>query len=110
MKIRRGFVSNSSTSSFLIYGICVEEGEEKGLIGETEDFFESFEKILEGTNLEWHAPEECGIFIGLSWDGVKDDETGKQFKERVRGELEKVFGKKIKDFELGTHSYAWREG
>ncbi|MBT6050104.1 MAG: hypothetical protein HOG49_25180 [Candidatus Scalindua sp.] len=28
MKIRNGFVSNSSTSSFHIYGICLEEGEQ----------------------------------------------------------------------------------
>jgi len=28
MKIRNGFVSNSSTSSFHIYGICLDEGDE----------------------------------------------------------------------------------
>ena len=38
---------------------------------------------------------------------VKDDETGKQFKESIEKELKSIFGDSI---ECATHKEAWRDG
>ena len=118
MKIRSGFVSNSSSSSFLMYGTYVDnekieeikqfpslkkEFEDKDL--EKYDIAEilvSLNKDLESETM----PDDEGFYIGISWDKVKDDETGKQFKNRVKEVLEKIIGK----CELGTHSEAWYNG
>jgi hypothetical protein len=138
MKIRMGFVSNSSSSSFCIYGVCLkdhnlqeiliskgvkeeylEEGsydylddwsfkyrlKDKGM--SEEDIKKECEKKLL-TGIEHHDPMgEGDIYIGRAWCDIKDDETGKQFKERIEKELKDALGEDIK---VGTHEEAWRDG
>ena len=117
MKIRNGFVSNSSSSSFCIYGTYVEGYEGyKGLyeifkndIEDADDFddYELGELIDEKTNLETHAYDQRdGMYIGKSWSSVKDDQTGKQFKEEVEAELKKIG---IED-KCETREEAWMDG
>ena len=116
MIIRNGFVSNSSTSSFLIYGVCLDDSEIKDLLGvtsdeegdEIDDVYEVLdEKLPKG--LEHYRPEyDDSYYIGASWSNVGDDETGKQFKERVENDLKSVFGDKLSGF--STLEYAWRDG
>jgi hypothetical protein len=100
MKIRRGFVSNSSSASFCIYGVCVG--------AKSWDEQEQLEELLSDTDLEIHGPEYRHTYIGRSWKRIKDNETGAQFKEGVRQVLERyeLLDKK----ELGTHQEAWRDG
>jgi hypothetical protein len=71
MKTRIGFVSNSSTTSFCIYGDEIphakaEDAEELGL----EVHYD-------------HSWFNSVCYAGLSWYNMKDDETCAQFKERV---------------------------
>jgi hypothetical protein len=106
-----GFVSNSSSSSFCIYGL--EKGEDEfakllGLSGYDEDFdgdydaeyerYEKFEealrKALEGTCLTYEFGEGYG-YVGMSWSKVGDKETGLQFKQKVEADIEKAFGQKL---------------
>jgi len=112
MKTRNGFVSNSSTSSFLIYGIVIsDDGAELGLTEEEKaDLSECFyTKIKQDKlDLETHTPEYCGTYVGRSWAGIRDDQTGAQFKEEVRNELIKLLGKH--DIKCETHEHAWRNG
>jgi len=105
MKIRNGFVSNSSSSSFCIYGASFEMGEliEKvktlGLI--TEDKIEEYEddqyelmEILDeklDLNMEFDYENEY-VWIGRPWSSIGDDETGRQFKDDVEAKIEKNFG------------------
>ncbi len=103
MKIRQGFVSNSSTSSFLIYGTTLPEG----TYGEDYEKYEEFCETAGKEGLEVHSPECCDIYIGASWSSIKDDETGKQFKARIEEALKKVLAKK--DLEFDTHELAYHD-
>ena len=117
MKIRNGFVSNSSSSSFAIYGTmisidqlfealvknkvftqeevdaCIEEQ------GEVEEirYGNCITKLLgEDFTVEGNFEDDISILsVGRKLDSIKDDETGKQFKENTKNILEKIFGKDI---------------
>jgi hypothetical protein len=133
MKIRTGFVSNSSSSSFLMYGICLESSELQGFLSKIKKSPDSLpeyaRKLLEdpefeegessheiaealagmlGKNYSYNAgPEAENFYFGRSWDSVKDDETGKQFKNSIEEDLKKFFGK---DIEVSTHEEAGFDG
>jgi hypothetical protein len=121
MKIRNGFVSNSSSSSFMIYGAYLDKEEivdavlplftQKDLEEmELEDMEHLKEYIEDDFNftlekklgdLEIHGSYDGdGRYIGVTWSQIGGDETGNQFKARVRNAIEKIFG----DVEVSTHS------
>jgi hypothetical protein len=117
LKLRTGFVSNSSSSSFLIYGITASDRDlpkevlprdSEGEPDTRADTYDIWDKFISDNGLDhWHPSYDITHYIGLSWDRVKDDETGKQFKERAEALIEKAFGKKMK---LTTLEEAWRDG
>ena len=84
MKIRSGFVSNSSSSSFCILGVEVDS-----------DIYEKVRSVRYSkenpTNLESHGSisYEGSYYVGFSPDKMKDDETLGQFKERIVTETNK---------------------
>jgi hypothetical protein len=82
MKIRQGFVSNSSSSSFCIFGIYLNENN-------YEDVCE-LEKKIEEEGLEMKYTPSDDIVVGRSYSTIKDDETGLQFKESVKEKLKKL--------------------
>jgi len=109
MKVRNGFVSNSSTSSFLIYGVCLEESELLDLLGldEDADVWDVLEELEEELEMDYYSPYDWGEhFIGLSWDTVGDAETGAQFKAKIEKKLKEKFGDDIK---CDTHEGAWHD-
>jgi len=133
MKVRNGFVSNSSSSSFLIYGtsfntphkkkfneIFTKEAQVK-IWADNKKYFDA--KTVEefGECICKYIPEYADtlietvkapdgwdmVFIGNSWGSIKDDETGAQFKERTEKELKKIFLPKWLDGGFGTDAEAW---
>lgn len=69
MKIRSGFVSNSSSSSFIVFGNWVDE------LPDNQD-------ELDDKGISCYEDEEDGACVGVSID-IKDDETWGQFKVRT---------------------------
>jgi len=114
MKVRNGFVSNSSTSSFLIYGVQIEDLSdiedviEKLNLSEDaqDDRYEIAEALTKDTTLSYNCPFDYGVYIGKSWAEIEDDETGASFKKSIKKEIENIFGKEIAE-KCETHSEAW---
>jgi len=111
MKIRNGFVSNSSSSSFCIYGTYIEFDDlmekikEMNFLSEEEietveeDNWELESILSDKTDLSVYSGDG-DVWIGKEWSSIGDDETGRQFKESVKSELEKFLGP---DVECETH-------
>jgi hypothetical protein len=83
MKIRQGFVSNSSSSSFCILGVSVDN-----------DTYDKVDSILFKDRI---LDVESAIndyddskYIGLNPSKMKDDETLGQFKDRIVSEAAKL--------------------
>lgn len=106
MKIRNGFVSNSSSSSFHIYGTKVDEYEIKQLLIEGD--FATEEDIDDDGIMEYihkldtnglqlnHIRDWNTVFIGRSYSGIGDSETGGEFKDDATARINKFFGKEKK--------------
>jgi hypothetical protein len=112
MKIRSGFVSNSSSSSFCILGIVLPEDFDE------EKFEEIDEKLWSNRNDKdsFYLETQCGIsdyydcrLIGKSPDAMKDDETLIQFKEKVV-EAIKQAGVDVELKDIGWHIDGGHDG
>lgn len=102
MKTRSAFVSNSSSSSFLIYGTYVNGKQIKEFEERTGKDISELENDFDFYQMECSD----GAYIGYSWSSVGDDRTGKQFKESVEKSLKEYFP----DAKFGTHQEAWYNG
>lgn len=91
MKIRTGFVSNSSSSSFCCYGAALDYDEYKKLLEDNGYEIYDDEEFLHDNevNLSTYGRfDECyPIYLGLSPQKIQDNETGAEFKQRVKKEV-----------------------
>ena len=90
MKLRHGFVSNSSSSSFCIYGMMTKMFQGK----EPEEVEREIEQTLrKGSVLTYYVDyEDSGfVYIGFNPRDIKDNQTGAEFKAMVREEISKYF-------------------
>jgi len=115
MKIRNGFVSNSSSSSFCIYGVSINKKEliekmekiNKEITEEDKEDIWSFLYQEEKDLFVSEGPYDYSgnIYIGKSWSSIRDDQTGKEFKEETQQRLKKLTGEEIR---CCTIEEAWR--
>lgn len=117
MKIRAGFVSNSSSSSFCIYGLSMDIGEIEDFISNTEnktdeenirlaklklngddesDVYEFLEKIEKKFGFSTWTSEDGECYIGRDFTSIGDDETGREFKNSTEEKLKSIFGNDVK--------------
>ena len=110
MKIRNGFVSNSSTTSFLIYGVMLEDlppVDDPDYEDEPGEFwYNKCEDV--GLNF-YNYPWVFGgsKWIGMSFANMELDETRRQFQDRVK---EKLCQLGIDSSNAGVYKEAWRDG
>ncbi len=111
MKVRTGFVSNSSTTSFCIYGASIDVEDIKQFI--TGENLEGVDFTIEdwswevdwcdveteickkiGKDFSFFYEGECleDFYIGRQLKSIKDDETGRQFKDFVEEKIKEFFG------------------
>lgn len=104
MKYRNGFVSNSSSTSFVLYGIRFKRDE---------DSEEKASQLARSTGLKV-LYGDYNLYVGLTESGevehsrvgdMRDDETRLQFQERIRNALpESIRG------EADWYSESWYNG
>lgn len=122
MKCRDGFVSNSSSTSFAIFGAVLPYTEFRSLMnaagitlenegdegyGDYESVTDALATITKGTGLEYHIDEECYVAIGRSYETLNDHETGAEFKIAAMKEVRKALGKHV---ECECHIETWSTG
>ena len=92
MKVRQGFVSNSSTTSFCIYGVGLDEWPEAPKNFEYPDYpKEYWGEQANGLDLEMYSePYGGGGWIGMPLYNMKLEETRQQFQDRIDVLLESI--------------------
>lgn len=118
MKLRIGFVSNSSSSSFCVYGASVDDfdlnnevldrleksfGENKELIkviarckeaikaDEDCDLSDYLYDIMEALQISYMFSDST-LLVGRGYATLKDDETGRQFRDSITEKLRLILG------------------
>lgn len=120
MKIRTGFVSNSSSSSFLIHGLWIKINDaykallDKGIVTKEETIEEGWDEYdavyykLTALGLDVKSPPDEETCIGLNYLNMDMNETRKEFVDRAKRLLGDNLGvdeSKIEDVE-----YGWYQG
>lgn len=97
MKIRHGFVSNSSSTSFTIYGVIITDADE--------DKIDGYDKIFHGDPNSY----DSHTYLGVELTSMNMDETKKEFFDRVSKELSEELGRDVTN-ECQIYSESYYDG
>ena len=105
--ISKEFITNSSSSSFTMIGVYIKSSwlNEKHLkkvqeaepdaeitMDDLENFlYDYIEILIEGTGLSYDQAPYDDLVLGLPYTQMKDEETLRQFKDRIKKCLHDIF-------------------
>lgn len=105
MKIKRSFVTNSSSTSFVGFGICTYRDREimdklkeiakskdpDFIIDEDyEDYYEIAEAAIDKDSILGYAFPEDSIILGVEFTSMPMDMTRREFQDKISEELKKI--------------------
>lgn len=106
MKIRTGFVSNSSSSSFIAFGARIDNDLRKEIEKEkSEEYFEelNLSKCINGKTIKTEHDGYSGTeFIYFDFEDLKDDETLGEVKKQLQNFIKEEVGVEIPLNEIGV--------
>ena len=114
MKVKLDFITNSSTTCFVVFGTefniktdMPQDFKDKV----EEDIYGGMEELIHGSDLSYTSGpdynDEDNIMIGIPITSMNDDETLKEFKRRVRLEILECCGIQCSPSYIEE---AWRDG
>jgi len=103
MKMRQGFVSNSSTTSFCIYGFQTDTD------AYSEKADQEYKKMQELGLSSYHNYNAGVYYYGMDVTKCADKETMWDFKQRAVNALKEFFGDQIIET-YGFQEDAWYDG
>ena len=102
--IRNDFVSNSSSTSFMIVGYCADQDKISARIKEIapdykyswDDLYAMCSVLIKKTDSKIGFEQELGdypeyCYFGYNYCDMKKDETREQFENRILKEVQKIF-------------------
>ena len=102
------FVPNSSTSSFCIFGMEIEDKKAIKEKFSIDDMFD-IEKIIREKDLQIDLIlGRDNFYIGRSWKEIGHEQTGRQFKTEIEEDVKNLLGQDAQA--CSTHEDAWQDG